>query len=75
MKVDRIHKVLEFDQKAFLATYISFNTEKVRIARFSFEKRCFQTNVECSIGKTIKQLRNRVNVKLVTDPNKVKKCI
>jgi len=26
-------------------------------------------------GKTIEQLRNRVNVKLVTDPNKVKKCI
>jgi len=26
-------------------------------------------------GKTIKQLRNRVNVKLVTDRNKVKKCI
>jgi len=26
-------------------------------------------------GKTIEQLRNRVNVKLVTNPNKVKKCI
>jgi len=26
-------------------------------------------------GKTIEQLRNRVNVKFVMDPNKVKKCI
>jgi len=26
-------------------------------------------------GKTIEQLQNRVNVKLVTDPTKVKKCI
>jgi len=32
-KVDRIYKVLEFDQKAFLAPYIAFNTEKRRMAR------------------------------------------
>ena len=38
MKVDRIHNVMEFDQKAFLALYIAFNTEKRRMARSSFEK-------------------------------------
>jgi len=38
IKVDRIDKVLEVDQKAFLAPYIAFNTEKCRIARSSFEK-------------------------------------
>jgi len=38
MKVDQIHKVMEFDQKAFLAPYIAFNTEKRCMARLIFEK-------------------------------------
>jgi len=41
MNVDRIHKVLEFDQKALLSPYIAFNTEKRRKARSSFEKDFF----------------------------------
>ena len=49
MKVDRIHKVIEFDQKAFLVPYIAFNTEKRRMARSSFEKDFFQTNVQCGL--------------------------
>ena len=75
MKVDRIHKVLKFDQSAFLAPYISFNTEKRRMARSSFKKDFFKLMSNAVYGKTIEQMRNRVNVKLVTDPNKVKKCI
>ena len=75
MKVDRIHKVLEFDQKAFLAPYIAFNTEKRRMARSSFEKDFFKLMSNAVYGKMIEQLQNRVNVKLVTDPNKVKKFI
>jgi len=38
MKVDQIHKVLEFDQKAILAPDIAFNTDKRSMARSSFEK-------------------------------------
>jgi len=75
MKVDRIHKVIEFDQKAFLAPCIAFNTEKRRMARLSFEKDFFKLMSNAVYGKMIEQLRNRVNVKFVTDPNKVKKCI
>ena len=41
MKVDQIHKVIEFDQKAFLALCLAFNTEKRRMARSSFEKDFF----------------------------------
>ena len=49
MKVDQIHKVLEFDQSAFLAPYISFNTEKTSYGQIEFRKRFFQTNVQCHI--------------------------
>ena len=67
--------MIEFDQKAFLAPYIAFNTEKRCMARSSFEKDFFKLMSNAVYGKTIKQLRNRVNVKLVTDPNKVKKAL
>jgi len=53
----------------------SVNTEKRRMARSSFDKDFFKLMSNAVYGKTIKQFRNRVNVKLVTDPNKLKKCI
>ena len=49
LKVDRIHKVLEFEQKAFLVSYIVFNIEKGRMARSSFENFFSQTDIRCSI--------------------------
>ena len=67
MKVDQSHKVMEFDQKAFLAPYIAFNTEKRRMARSGFEKDFFKLMSNAVYGKTIERLQNRVNVKLVTD--------
>jgi len=45
------------------------------MASSSFEKDFFKLMCNAVYGKTIKQLRNRVNVMFVTDPNKVKKCI
>ena len=45
------------------------------MARSSFEKDFFKLMSNAVYGKTIEQLRNRVNVKLVMDPNKVKNCI
>jgi len=68
MKVDRIHKVSEFDQKAFLAPYTAFNTEKCGMARSSFEKDFFKLMFNAVYRKTIEQLRNRVNV--VSDGSK-----
>jgi len=44
MKVTRIHKVLEFDQKAFLAPYIEFNTKKRPYNKIKFRKRFLQAD-------------------------------
>jgi len=38
MKVQKIHRVLSFDQKAYLVPCIQFNTEKRQQARSDFEK-------------------------------------
>ena len=38
MKLTAIHRILQFAQKPWLATYIAFNTEKRRHAKSAFEK-------------------------------------
>jgi len=61
MKVDQIHKVMEFDQKAFLAPYIAFNTENIVWQDRVLKKIFFKLMSNAVYGKTIEQLRNRVN--------------
>ena len=75
MKVQKIHRVLTFDQKAYLAPYILFNTEKRQHARSDFEKDLYKLLSNAVYGKTIEQLRSRTNIKLISDPNEAKRYI
>ena len=70
MNVLKIHRVLAFDQKAYLAPYILFNTEKRQQARSDFEKELYKLLSNAVYGKTIEQLRNCMHIKLISDPDK-----
>jgi len=75
MNVLKIHTVLAFDQKAYLAPYILFNTEKCQQARSDFEKDLYKLLSNAVYGKTIEQLRNRMHIKLISDPDEAKRNI
>ena len=75
MKVNKIHRVLAFDQKSYLAPYILFNTEKRQQARSDFEKDLYKLLSNAVYGKTIEQLRSRSHVKLISDPSVAKRYI
>jgi len=75
MKVQKIHRVLAFDQKAYLAPYILYNTEKRQQARSDFEKDLYKLLSNAVYGKTIEQLRKRTHIKLISDPNEAKRYI
>ena len=50
-----------------MRTYIDFNTEKKKNAANSFEKQFFKLMINSVYGKTMENLRKRVNVRLVNN--------
>ena len=69
----KIHKIFKFSQSTLLKPYIYFNTTKRKEAPSPFLQNFFKLFSNNAFGKTLKCLRNRMNLKLVTNPIRAKK--
>ena len=67
MKLIKIQRMLKFKQSDSIKKYIDFNTEKRKKAANDFEKDFFKLMINSFYGKTMKNLRKRINARLVNN--------
>ena len=70
MRLTRVHRGIRFNQAPWMKDYIDFNTGRRKEARNTFEKDFFKLMNNSVFGKTIENIRKRVDVKLVNDEKK-----
>ena len=73
MKLKKIHRGIKFIEAAFLKPYIDKNVILRTQAKNNFEKDFFKLMNNSVFGKTMENIRNRVNVKLVDTGEQFKK--
>ena len=67
IKMIKIHKALKFKQSDWIKKYIDFNTKKRMNAANDFEKDFFKLMINSFYGKTIENLKKRINVRFVNN--------
>lgn len=75
MKITKIHSGITFQESTLLKAYISLNTELRTRSKNDFEKDFFKLMNNSVYGKTMKNIRSRVDIRLATDKSQAKKLI
>ncbi len=75
LRLTNIHRGIKFQESNFLALYIQLNTDMRIKGTTDFEKDFFKLMNNAVFGKTMENVRNRVNVKLVTNENALNKLV
>ena len=73
LRLTKIYSGIMFQESKFLEPYIQLNTDMRTKAKTDFEKDFYKLMNNSVFGKTMENIRKRVNVKLVTNENALNK--
>ena len=75
MVLKKVHRGIKFNERPWLKDYIQLNTDLRTKGTTPFEKDFFKLMNNSVFGKTMENIRNRIDVKLVTEEKELEKLV
>ena len=75
LKVTKVYRTISFKESDWLKPYIDFNTKQRMKGKTQFEKDLWKLMNNAFYGKTMENIRNRCDIKLLTEEDEIQKYI
>ena len=73
LKVEKVHRIIKYKQKAWMKPYIDYNTEKRKAAVGKFSKDFYKLMNNSVFGKTMENVRKHCKHQVITNGEKLRK--